>query len=291
MNNKARVDDWRVRLAYPLFWLLDVLLNTSRIAEPLFDLFRRPDRVRAVLESVYVNKAAVDDELEGRCVALQAAAVNVARWRGQGSTAQGCRVSRAEATLLCSAGRRRAQGVRVRHHRTAWPSSRGALRDARATRCPVASADSLGRQGHLHAGRRALLATTADWARARCCLRGPLARGSPLLLCRGPWRGTANGWRRKASRSRSGCYPGLVTARMTTRPSRFTRLCSLGWTRSAPPLEARVTGTQRVAGHLGACVKSHSFLLSRNQIAVFVVERLNGEGGCSACVLGQVATI
>lgn len=63
MNNKARTDDWRVRLAYPLFLTLDALLNTPVIAEPLFAALRRPDRVRAILESIYVNKTAVDDEL------------------------------------------------------------------------------------------------------------------------------------------------------------------------------------------------------------------------------------
>ena len=63
MNNKARVDDWRVRLLSPVFALLDLILNTEFIAKPLFKAFSEPARIRKVLENVYVNKAAVDDEL------------------------------------------------------------------------------------------------------------------------------------------------------------------------------------------------------------------------------------
>lgn len=63
MNNKARLDDWRVRLAYPIFLLLDVLLKTEIIAGRLFNRFRTAQNVRAVLERVYANSEAVDDEL------------------------------------------------------------------------------------------------------------------------------------------------------------------------------------------------------------------------------------
>jgi hypothetical protein len=63
MNNKARTDDWRVRLAFPLFLLVDVLLKTEVIAARMFRSFRTAENVRSVLESIYVNTSAVDDEL------------------------------------------------------------------------------------------------------------------------------------------------------------------------------------------------------------------------------------
>lgn len=63
MNNKARTDDWRVKLAFPLFLLVDVLLKTEVIATRMFNSFRTAQNVRSVLESIYVNTSAVDDEL------------------------------------------------------------------------------------------------------------------------------------------------------------------------------------------------------------------------------------
>uniref|UniRef100_A0A0E0DRG8 AB hydrolase-1 domain-containing protein n=1 Tax=Oryza meridionalis TaxID=40149 RepID=A0A0E0DRG8_9ORYZ len=55
MNNKAIVDDWRIKLLLPLLWLIDFLLKQRRIASALFE--------RDILLSVYGNKEAVDDEL------------------------------------------------------------------------------------------------------------------------------------------------------------------------------------------------------------------------------------
>ena len=89
------VDDWRVRLAFPFFMLIDFLLSRQRIARYLFDNFRTKDnlknvlRVRAMLnlitfwpstpelaelwraargclchlQRVYMNEDAVDDAL------------------------------------------------------------------------------------------------------------------------------------------------------------------------------------------------------------------------------------
>lgn len=37
MNNKAIVDDWRIKLILPLLWLFDFLLNQRPIASALFD--------------------------------------------------------------------------------------------------------------------------------------------------------------------------------------------------------------------------------------------------------------
>lgn len=51
MNNKAIADDWRIRLAMPLFLLIDLLLKTRPIAQLLFDRFRTPDNIRSVLQA------------------------------------------------------------------------------------------------------------------------------------------------------------------------------------------------------------------------------------------------
>lgn len=37
MNNKAIVDDWRIKLLLPLLWLFDFLLNQKVIASFLFE--------------------------------------------------------------------------------------------------------------------------------------------------------------------------------------------------------------------------------------------------------------
>lgn len=42
-------DDWRVRLAFPFFMLIDFLLSRQRIARWLFDSFRTKDNLRKVL--------------------------------------------------------------------------------------------------------------------------------------------------------------------------------------------------------------------------------------------------
>jgi hypothetical protein len=43
-------DDWRVRLAFPLFQLIDFLLARERIARYLFENFRTKDNIRKVLQ-------------------------------------------------------------------------------------------------------------------------------------------------------------------------------------------------------------------------------------------------
>lgn len=37
MNNKAVVDDWRIKLLLPLLWLFDFLLKQRSIASALFE--------------------------------------------------------------------------------------------------------------------------------------------------------------------------------------------------------------------------------------------------------------
>eukprot|EP00879_Flechtneria_rotunda_P015806 GHRR01016529.1.p1 GENE.GHRR01016529.1~~GHRR01016529.1.p1 ORF type:complete len:308 (+),score=76.20 GHRR01016529.1:302-1225(+) len=63
MNNKGVVSDWRIIMAMPLLLLIDLLLKTRPVAEPLFKNLAQPQTIKKVLQSVYVDKAAVDDEL------------------------------------------------------------------------------------------------------------------------------------------------------------------------------------------------------------------------------------
>jgi hypothetical protein len=42
-------DDWRVRLAFPFFLLIDFLLSRQRIARWLFDGFRTKENLRKAL--------------------------------------------------------------------------------------------------------------------------------------------------------------------------------------------------------------------------------------------------
>lgn len=37
MNNKAVVDDWRIKLLFPLLWLVDFLLKQRGIASAIFE--------------------------------------------------------------------------------------------------------------------------------------------------------------------------------------------------------------------------------------------------------------
>ena len=43
-------DDWRVRLAFPIFQLIDFLLSRQRVARFLFDNFRTKDNLKKVLQ-------------------------------------------------------------------------------------------------------------------------------------------------------------------------------------------------------------------------------------------------
>jgi pimeloyl-ACP methyl ester carboxylesterase len=65
MNSKARGldDDWRLQLARPIFALIDFLLSIRPLARRIFDGVRSPENLKGVLQSVYRNPAAVDDDL------------------------------------------------------------------------------------------------------------------------------------------------------------------------------------------------------------------------------------
>ncbi|XP_078447451.1 alpha/beta-Hydrolases superfamily protein [Wolffia australiana] len=63
MNNKAIVDDWRIKLLFPLLLLFDILLKQHWIASALFNRVKERDNLRNILESVYGNKESVDDDL------------------------------------------------------------------------------------------------------------------------------------------------------------------------------------------------------------------------------------
>lgn len=63
MNNKAVVDDWRIKLLFPLLWLIDFLLNQRWIASFIFERVKQEESLKNILSSVYANKESVDDEL------------------------------------------------------------------------------------------------------------------------------------------------------------------------------------------------------------------------------------
>ncbi|CAJ1976382.1 unnamed protein product [Sphenostylis stenocarpa] len=63
MNNKAIVDDWRIKLLLPLLWLIDFLLKQKGIASALFERVKQRENLRNVLSSVYGNKESADEEL------------------------------------------------------------------------------------------------------------------------------------------------------------------------------------------------------------------------------------
>ena len=84
INNKFTLFDtltpWAIKaFAVPLFTTLDVLLKNKRFANALFERTRKPDNVRATLQSVYVNKERCDDELVGSILgaAADASALDV----------------------------------------------------------------------------------------------------------------------------------------------------------------------------------------------------------------------
>ncbi|TKY51975.1 Pheophytinase [Spatholobus suberectus] len=63
MNNKAIVDDWRIKLILPLLWLIDFLLKQKGIASAIFERVKQRENLRNILSSVYGNKESVDEEL------------------------------------------------------------------------------------------------------------------------------------------------------------------------------------------------------------------------------------
>ncbi|XP_010252240.1 PREDICTED: uncharacterized protein LOC104593880 [Nelumbo nucifera] len=63
MNNKAIVDDWRIKLLLPLLWLIDFLLKQQGIASAIFERVKQRENLRSILLSVYGNKDYVDDVL------------------------------------------------------------------------------------------------------------------------------------------------------------------------------------------------------------------------------------
>ncbi|PKU60863.1 pheophytinase, chloroplastic isoform X1 [Dendrobium catenatum] len=63
MNNKAIVDDWRIRLILPLFWLIDLLLKQRSIASAIFENVKKRENLKNILLSVYGNKESVDEDL------------------------------------------------------------------------------------------------------------------------------------------------------------------------------------------------------------------------------------
>lgn len=64
LNNKAIQEDWRVRLAMPLFLVIDVLLKNQKIGTYLFDKVREKENLRKILTPIYPqNPYAIDDEL------------------------------------------------------------------------------------------------------------------------------------------------------------------------------------------------------------------------------------
>eukprot|EP00261_Vitis_vinifera_P000463 XP_002262834.2 PREDICTED: pheophytinase, chloroplastic [Vitis vinifera] len=63
MNNKAVVDDWRIKLLLPLLWLFDFLLKQRGIASSIFERVKQRDNLRNILLSIYGNKESVDEDL------------------------------------------------------------------------------------------------------------------------------------------------------------------------------------------------------------------------------------
>ncbi|KAK9750107.1 hypothetical protein RND81_02G173900 [Saponaria officinalis] len=63
MNNKAIVDDWRIKLLLPLLWFIDFILKQKAIASAIFERVKQRESLRNVLLSVYGCKESVDDTL------------------------------------------------------------------------------------------------------------------------------------------------------------------------------------------------------------------------------------
>lgn len=63
MNNKCSLDDWRLKLAYPVILLVDALLKIPLVANYLFERFATKESIKNILNFVYSNPEAVDTEL------------------------------------------------------------------------------------------------------------------------------------------------------------------------------------------------------------------------------------
>lgn len=63
MNNKAIVDDWRIKLLFPLLLFIDFLLKQRGIASFIFERVKQRESLRNILLSVYGNEDAVDEDL------------------------------------------------------------------------------------------------------------------------------------------------------------------------------------------------------------------------------------
>ena len=65
LNNKGALEkaDWRIKLALPIFWLIDAILK-SALGPKIFDRVRGEENLRQVLKNLYPsNPDAVDEEL------------------------------------------------------------------------------------------------------------------------------------------------------------------------------------------------------------------------------------
>ena len=58
MPVQAISDDWRIKLAMPIFLLVDALLARPKVARYLFDRFRTRDNLRTVLKVLSGRDAA-----------------------------------------------------------------------------------------------------------------------------------------------------------------------------------------------------------------------------------------
>ncbi|KAH9726293.1 hypothetical protein KPL70_008213 [Citrus sinensis] len=63
MNNKAIVDDWRIKLLLPLLWFIDFLLKQRPIASAIFERVNQRETLKNILLSIYANKESVDETL------------------------------------------------------------------------------------------------------------------------------------------------------------------------------------------------------------------------------------
>ena len=59
---QAVLGDWRVTLALPIFYLIDLILK-SPLGRSLFDSVRQKETLRGALEAIYDCDQSVDDEL------------------------------------------------------------------------------------------------------------------------------------------------------------------------------------------------------------------------------------